>query len=102
MSSLPYSRRSEPHVVYRAFDRDGRLLYVGCTIDLFCRMREHRKSKPWYPLVDYWSVSEYPNFHAARSAELAAIRTEGAMHTPVPNGPKRWPTGAEFLRQVAS
>lgn len=36
MSNLPYSRRREPHFVYRFFDQAGRLLYVGCTRQQRC------------------------------------------------------------------
>lgn len=97
MSSLKYSRRGDPHFVYRAFDEDGRLLYVGCTIDFLIRLREHRKSSVWYPLVDHWTVEDYPNFYVGRAIELRAIRTEGALYTPVPSGPKPWPMGADVV-----
>ena len=97
MSSLNYTRRSETHHVYRAFDEDDRLLYVGCTVDFLIRLSEHRKSSAWYPLAARWTVEDYPNFYTARAIELRAIRTEGALYTPVPNGPKPWPMGAEVV-----
>lgn len=36
-----------PHFVYRCFDEDGRLLYVGCTANLNRRFTTHRSQSRW-------------------------------------------------------
>lgn len=43
--------------VYRAYDAEGTLLYVGQSMNPKRRMGDHR-SKPWAPLVAKWSVSD--------------------------------------------
>lgn len=40
-----------PHFVYRCFDADGRLLYIGCTVDVERRLTAHRRSAAWFPLL---------------------------------------------------
>lgn len=42
MSSDDYTPLlTRPHYLYRCYDANGRLLYIGCTIDPFKRWREH-------------------------------------------------------------
>ena len=40
-----------PIALYRLYAEDGTLLYVGITNSLKARFTEHRKGKPWWPLV---------------------------------------------------
>lgn len=66
-----------PHVVYRAFDKDGRLLYVGCTVNLDRRMSQHRSQAPWRDYIASVTTVGYPDKASARTAETRAIDTEG-------------------------
>lgn len=64
-----------PHFVYRVFDATGRLLYVGCAVDVERRMEQH--SGQWWR----WYVAEvtwtgYPTRAAGRTAEAEAIVAE--------------------------
>lgn len=62
--------------LYRMFDADGRLLYVGITIDIVSRFRSHRSLKPWWPDIQTIQLEHFPDRLAARAAELKAITTE--------------------------
>lgn len=70
---------NRPHVVYRAFDEYGLLLYIGCTMDLEQRLTQHRFKASWHQFMARHTVETYPNRAAARDAEQAAIETEGAF-----------------------
>lgn len=77
MSGLPDADDHVSHVVYRCFDRDGQLLYIGCTRDLEYRMTLH------HPLVlrnlDLVETEDFPNRLEARAAERAAITAEAPL-----------------------
>ncbi len=62
--------------LYRMFDQNGRLLYVGITIDIVSRFRDHRSLKPWWPDIQTIQLEHFPDRDAARAAELKAITTE--------------------------
>lgn len=72
------------HYVYRAFDADGRLLYIGCTVDLAKRMSQHRKSAEWWEFVAELTTHSYPSRSTARAAEELAIHSEGAYFNRFP------------------
>jgi predicted GIY-YIG superfamily endonuclease len=74
--------------VYRAYDREGRLLYVGIAADLTRRIARHAREKPWWDLeVVYVSATPDKPRAVAFEAEQAAIRAE----TPLRNN-----LGADF------
>ena len=58
------------HFVYRCFDADGELLYIGATSNLAERMKEYEGR----PQVAFWDSDEYPTRAEAFAAERAAIR----------------------------
>ncbi len=62
--------------LYRFYDAQGELLYVGITNDPWRRWRQHVLAKPWYPQVKHQSVTWYDSKPEARKAETRAIRTE--------------------------
>src|SRR5690606_10898520 len=68
--------QEKPAVVYRAWDGEGRLLYIGCTVDLEQRLRQHRETSPWYPYAVTVSSVAYSTRAEAAEAESEAIRTE--------------------------
>jgi predicted GIY-YIG superfamily endonuclease len=69
-----------PAFVYRTFDAEGRLLYIGMTYNLGKRFYEHeRKAKWWADFVDL-TVTAYPNRDDAAAAEWSAIRYERPLH----------------------
>lgn len=77
--------------LYRFYDAQGELLYVGITNDPWRRWRQHVQEKPWYPQVKHQSVTWYDSKSAASKAETRAIRAErpefniaGALKPPKP------------------
>lgn len=72
--------------VYRAYDADDQLLYVGATGNLKRRMQQHRKSAPWFGGAVRWSYGEYPTREAALAAEAEAIGAEHPEWNSTGNG----------------
>jgi predicted GIY-YIG superfamily endonuclease len=72
-------------VVYRAYDRNCRLLYVGCTKNLASRLRAHtaRTGSGWWSEVSCVSVEEFPTYDDAWLAESRAIADEAPLYNQV-------------------
>lgn len=67
-----------PHYIYRHFDADGRLLYVGLTVNP--RKRPFaRQGRPWVA-SSHIQVSAPMGKDEALAAERAAIRDEAPVH----------------------
>lgn len=64
------------HFVYRCYDAQGLLLYVGCTVDLATRRIGHTRQSWWFPQVDSYRVIAFSNRRRALAAEARAIATE--------------------------
>lgn len=62
--------------VYRFFDDEGVLLYVGLTNDPDRRFREHAVGKGWFLRVDHHEVEWFDSRSAAETAEREAIWQE--------------------------
>jgi hypothetical protein len=82
---------SERTPVYRLYGANGELLYIGLSVRLSSRMREHSKSQAWWHSVTRieleWQLTE----RAANAAERAAILAENPRHNiqRYPAGPRR-------------
>ena len=66
--------------LYRHFDRDGNLLYVGVSWSVLERLRRHEKCSPWFGEVDSIRLEKYPSRKELLKAELEAIRTERPLY----------------------
>lgn len=69
-----------PCVLYRLFDADDVLLYVGISSKVYRRLNGHRRVQPWWSAVTSVRIETYPTKDAALAAEALAIRTEGPRH----------------------
>ena len=74
------------HFLYRWFDAEGRLLYVGITNDASRRVAEHVASKPWIGQAAQMTLTHYPDRAAVLAAEKEAIRMEQPAYNIVHNG----------------
>ncbi len=90
--SIDYKRRT---ALYRLYDVDGRLLYVGITFDLRNRWADHAQRKSWWEAVVRRDVEWHETRYSAEAAECAAILAErpaynivGAVEVPTPAAPK--------------
>lgn len=76
------------HALYRFYDVEGRLLYIGLTADLPTRLNNHRDDKPWWCEVTRVAVEHYPDRAAVIAAERRAIIAEGPRYNVVHNRPR--------------
>jgi predicted GIY-YIG superfamily endonuclease len=74
------SDSSDQQYLYRLFDQDERLLYVGVTQDLFRRWKEHSKQKDWWKQVFKFTQECYPDRASVEAAERDAIKSECPMY----------------------
>lgn len=73
-------RAGAPTCLYRHFDGDGRLLYVGISISAAARTSQHSATADWFRDVRSITLEWHPNRAAAFVAELQAIRCERPLH----------------------
>jgi hypothetical protein len=66
--------------LYRYFDAEGRLLYVGISFSAIARAAQHRKSKGWWRDVANMTIEHLPTRAAALDAERNAIIGEKPAH----------------------
>ncbi len=80
----------QKHIVYRLFDKDDRLLYVGVTIDLEARSKAHRSQTPWWPEVLRAETIAYDGRSLAYAARARAIEQEEPLRNqPLRRSPKQ-------------
>lgn len=70
------SRPVKKPAVYRMFNEDGDLLYVGRSIDVLQRLSSHRKVKAWWTDVANVTVTHYDDELEACREEALAIAHE--------------------------
>jgi predicted GIY-YIG superfamily endonuclease len=74
------NQTDEETYLYRHYDAEGRLLYVGISNHLFVRTAKHRNSAPWFREVRRIDVLLYNSREEALDAESAAIKDENPQH----------------------
>lgn len=62
--------------LYRHYDRDGRLLYVGISLSTFARLRQHKDKSPWFDDVAAITIERFRTRAEAAKAECKAIKLE--------------------------
>lgn len=67
-------------VVYRCYDAEGQLLYIGVSGDVVERMAQHSRQSHWFPSTARTVVKVFPRRLDAFRAELTAIRAEAPLH----------------------
>lgn len=74
-----------PTALYRHFNADGVLLYVGIATHHVARLQQHAKDAHWSKDIRRVTVEMLPDRWAALSAEEAAIKKEKPRHNVVHN-----------------
>jgi predicted GIY-YIG superfamily endonuclease len=88
--------------VYRAFDAEGRLLYVGCTNDSKRRWREHRLQASWAPFVTSCRMAGPFTREVARRIEAEAQEAERPAFGLMPHRPSHtYHQGEAFAAYLA-
>lgn len=63
-----------PHEIYIAFAEDGTCLYVGCTVDVFQRLSNHRWASAWFPFAWRYEYDAAPTRSQGLALEKQKIR----------------------------
>lgn len=66
--------------LYRHFDDEGRLLYVGVSMMAVYRTVQHRRNSHWFREVCTITIEHFATRAEALTAEALAIRTEKPLH----------------------
>lgn len=84
----------ETTTLYRMYDADRVLLYVGISNRPHVRFAQHAADKPWWTEVAHIAVEHHPGRGWAAQAERHAIETEqplyNVIHSPHPDGIEWW------------
>lgn len=80
---------TSPTTLYRLFDSEGALLYVGVAGNPGRRWEQHAGEKPWWGLVARTTLQHFEHRQDALVAELEAIRNEDPIYNIVGRGVRR-------------
>ena len=62
--------------LYRHFDNENTLLYVGISLSTFARLSQHKDHSQWFNKVSRVTIEHFPTREEAIAAEKKAIKTE--------------------------
>ena len=68
--------------LYRHFDKDGVLLYVGISLSAVARLSQHKDSA-WFKEIKKVEIEHYPTRGEALGMEALAIRNENPKYNKV-------------------
>jgi hypothetical protein len=66
----------ERTALYRLYDIESDLLYIGISRTPEGRFKVHARYQPWWHLVEYIDLTWFPSYDLARLEELARQRSE--------------------------
>lgn len=66
--------------LYRHYDAQGVLLYVGVSLNAVGRLADHKRAAPWFCKISRVTVEHYASREAALEAERLAIVAEKPLH----------------------
>lgn len=66
--------------LYRMFDADNQLLYVGVSMNVAQRFAAHRSSKRWWGDINRIDLEHFASRREVLAAEAHAIRTEAPLY----------------------
>jgi predicted GIY-YIG superfamily endonuclease len=96
----PRPRRPDPAAVYRLYNAQDLLLYIGSAFDPKARYRAHARTKAWWPEVARKTEEWHPNRGQAFLAETAAIKNEAPKYNEACSLTYRAPQTAAMLRRT--
>lgn len=81
MANMRGSKKHAPaHILYRFFNADGELLYIGVTQDPTARFKSHQHDKSWFSEVATSTMEHFTSRQELMAAELVAIQRESPRH----------------------
>ena len=91
--------------LYRHFDEQGALLYVGISISTVRRLAQHKTKAAWFSSIAHIQVKRFPTRAAARQAEIKAIIRErpkyNLAHSVTPSPPTMQPPTQSGIDTIA-
>lgn len=90
-------------VLYRFFDSQGTLLYVGISKEWVSRIKTHEKYADFYSAVAGMTLERFPDRKSVEDAERAAIKSENPLFNRMDNPNYRtWQTHFRELLDMAT
>ena len=89
--------RDAKTALYRHFDANDRLLYVGISLSPLDRLRQHRAASHWAKKITRVAVEWFECRPSAMAAELKAITTEMPLNNIDGNGAVIQHAGRQFV-----
>lgn len=84
--------------LYRFFNAQHELLYVGITNNPFNRFSGHSKDKDWFKEIAYSTFEHYPNRLAVDKAETRAIKSEKPKYNKAKTD--GWERSPDHMRKI--
>lgn len=66
--------------LYRHFNAEGELLYVGISMSALIRLAGHKYESHWYDQIAMITIENYDTISEAKEAEKVAIRSENPKY----------------------
>jgi hypothetical protein len=76
--------QDKPTDLYRHFDADGTLLYVGISLSAITRLKQHKSVAGWRGKIAKVTIETLPSREAVLDAESIAIKSSPAISAWVP------------------
>ena len=72
-------------ILYRAYDENEKLIYIGQSTRFSERMKQHIKSSEWSGLVDTWKLQRFDTQEKLSTQEKIAIEKEKPLYNKTHN-----------------
>jgi predicted GIY-YIG superfamily endonuclease len=66
--------------VYRMYDADGGLLWIGTSLNVPSRLAQHRSERGWWPEVARIDIQHFDDLRVAARTEVEAIKLEAPRY----------------------
>lgn len=75
-----FVKRKMKTQLYRHWDKEGGLLYVGISLSAVARLSQHSNHSGWYSDIDKVTIETFDDRESAINAEIKAIRSENPKY----------------------
>lgn len=79
----------KPHALYRCFDKDQNLLYIGISSSVLARLSQHSHQSHWFSGLVYVKIEKFASLCDAACAEKNAIKNEHPQFNIIYNKQKK-------------
>ena len=71
---------NSPQHLYRHYNKEGVLLYVGISLSAINRLGQHKDHAHWFSLISRVEIESFSSRAEVRNAEIAAINKENPLY----------------------